>query len=173
MIGTAKVLNLPEFVIAIYCVYLKYCKFQSTCAPKYRVFQIYKINGNNKLIWYKLWRDFFSTSSISSVVLKLWEDGCFMLDFRCDSLKKGPLCSLRVNNTQKCPGFFQLFAQGGGGQNEIVWGKYVSMCKACGKLRGSEGMRPREILDLLLDAIWVNLGLFLHKQFTILSLKLL
>ena len=38
-------------------------------------------------------------------------------------------------------------------------GKYVSMCKACGKLRGSGGMLPREmlILDLLLTqfgGIW-------------------
>ena len=34
--------------------------------------------------------------------------------------------------------------------------KYVSMCKACGKLGGSGGMLPREILilDLLLGTIW-------------------
>ena len=56
-------------------------------------------------------------------------------------------------------GFFQLFAQGEG-QNEIVWiiggGKYISMCNACGKLRGSGGMLSSEmlILVLLLDAIW-------------------
>ena len=49
---------------------------------------------------------------------------------------------------------------GGGG------GKYVSVCKACGKLRGSGGMLPWEILilDLLLDVIWWNLGLFSHKH---------
>ena len=47
---------------------------------------------------------------------------------------------------------FQLFAQGG--QNEIVW-IIGSMCKACGKLGGSGGMLPKEILilDLLLDTI--------------------
>ena len=45
-------------------------------------------------------------------------------------------------------------------------GKYVSVCKACGKLGGSGGMLFREIfiLDLLLDTIWRNLGLFLHKH---------
>ena len=55
------------------------------------------------------------------------------------------------------------FSPKGGGQNEIVWiiggGKYVSVCKACGKLEGSGDMLPREILilDLLLGAfgeIW-------------------
>ena len=41
-------------------------------------------------------------------------------------------------------------------------GKYVSMCKACGKLGGSGGMLHREmlILDLLLDTICWNPGLF-------------
>ena len=36
----------------------------------------------------------------------------------------------------------------------------------CGKLGGSGGMLPREILilDLLLDAIWWNLGLLSHKR---------
>ena len=45
-------------------------------------------------------------------------------------------------------------------------GKYVSVCKAYGTLGGSGGMIPQEILilDLLLDAIWWNLGLFLHKH---------
>ena len=41
------------------------------------------------------------------------------------------------------------------------WGdKYVSVCKACGKLGGSGGMLPWEILilDLLLDAILVESG---------------
>ena len=55
---------------------------------------------------------------------------------------------------------FQLLLDGG--QNEfvrIIGGrKYVFVCKACGKLGGSGG-----ILDLSLDAIWWNLGLFLHK----------
>ena len=48
----------------------------------------------------------------------------------------------------------------------LLGGKYVSMCKACGKLGGSGGMLPWEILilDLLLDAIWWNLGLFSHKH---------
>ena len=43
---------------------------------------------------------------------------------------------------------------------------YVSVCKACGKLEWFGGMLPWEILtlDLLLDAIWWNLGLFLHKH---------
>ena len=67
------------------------------------------------------------------------------------------------------------------GQNEIVWiigggggGKYVS---TCGKLGGSGDMLPQKnfILDLLLDAIWWNLGLFSHKHNLpfIASLKLL
>ena len=45
-------------------------------------------------------------------------------------------------------------------------GKYISMCKICGKIGGPKGMLPREILilDLLLDTIWWNLGLFLHKH---------
>ena len=55
-------------------------------------------------------------------------------------------------------------------------GKYISVCKACGKLGGSGGMLPQEslILDLLLDTIWWNLGLFLHKHNSpfIVSLKL-
>ena len=44
------------------------------------------------------------------------------------------------------------------------WGsKYVSMHKACGKLGGSGGgVLPQEVLvlNLLLGAIWWNLGLF-------------
>ena len=49
---------------------------------------------------------------------------------------------------------------GGGG------GKYVFVCKACGELGGSGGMLPWEflMLDLLLDTIWWNLGLFSHKH---------
>ena len=45
-------------------------------------------------------------------------------------------------------------------------GQYVFVCKACGKLGGSRGMLPCEILilDRLLDAIWLNLGLFSHKH---------
>ena len=40
--------------------------------------------------------------------------------------------------------------------------KYVSVCKACGRLGASGGMLSREILffDLLLDTIWWNLRLF-------------
>ena len=67
-----------------------------------------------------------------------------------------------------------------GRQNEIVWiigrDKYVFVCKACGKLGGSGDMLPREILilDLLLGAIWSNLGWFSHKHNLpfIVSLKL-
>ena len=45
-------------------------------------------------------------------------------------------------------------------------GKYKSMCKACGELRGSWGVLRWEILslDLLLDAIWWNFELFSHKH---------
>ena len=41
-------------------------------------------------------------------------------------------------------------------------GKYVSTCKACGKLGGSGSMLPEENFDFefLLDTIWWNLGLF-------------
>ena len=48
----------------------------------------------------------------------------------------------------------------------LLGGKYVSVCKACGKLGGSWGMLPREILilDLLLEVIWWNWGLFLHQH---------
>ena len=53
------------------------------------------------------------------------------------------------------------------GQNEIVWvigggGKYVFMCKACGKLRASGwGACPGEMVILNLS-IWWNLGLQEH-----------
>ena len=49
-------------------------------------------------------------------------------------------------------GFFQFFAQGGG--KMILYGllggggKYISVCKACGKLGGAGGMLPWEILIL-------------------------
>ena len=45
-------------------------------------------------------------------------------------------------------------------------GKYVFVCKACGKLGGSGGTLPWEILilNLLLGAIWWNLELFTHKH---------
>ena len=38
----------------------------------------------------------------------------------------------------------------------LLGGKYVSVCKACGKLGGSRGMLPQEnlILDLLFGGIW-------------------
>ena len=44
--------------------------------------------------------------------------------------------------------------------------KRVFVCKVCGKLGGSGDMLPWEILilNLLLDAIWWNLGLFSHKH---------
>ena len=59
-------------------------------------------------------------------------------------------------------GFFQLFVQVGAGGG----GKYVSMCKACGKLGGVRGCALPGSFDfgLLLDTIWWNLGLFLHKH---------
>ena len=48
------------------------------------------------------------------------------------------------------PLFFQLFAQGGGEQNEIVWiigagrgGQADIRVQACGKLGGSWGMLPQ------------------------------
>ena len=51
----------------------------------------------------------------------------------------------------------------------LLGGKYVSMCEACGKV---EACSPGKfILDLLLDAIWWNLGVF--AQTFIVSLKLL
>ena len=62
-------------------------------------------------------------------------------------------------------GFFQLLAKGGG-QNEIVWiigGASTYLCKACGKLGGVRGHAPPGnfvFFDLLVDAIWWNLGLF-------------
>ena len=68
--------------------------------------------------------------------------------------------------------FFQLFAQGegkirlngllGGGEGGEGVGKYVSMCKVCGKLGGFEGMLPRDFGPS--DAIWWNQGLFSHKN---------
>ena len=65
---------------------------------------------------------------------------------------------------------------GRGGQNEIVWiiGGTNSVCKACGKLGGSGGMLPKEILilELLLDTIWWNLGVFAQTLPFIVSLKL-
>ena len=50
--------------------------------------------------------------------------------------------------------------------------KHVFMYKACGKLGGSRGMLPQGNFDfgLFLDAIWWNLGLFLHKIYCV-SLK--
>ena len=51
----------------------------------------------------------------------------------------------------------RLHGWGGGG-------KHIFVCKVCGKLGGSGGMLPPLFeLDLLLDAIWWNLGLFSHK----------
>ena len=49
----------------------------------------------------------------------------------------------------------ELYGLSGGGKQTFV-------CKACGKLWGLGACSPREnlILDLLLDAIWWNLGLF-------------
>ena len=57
------------------------------------------------------------------------------------------------------------------GESAYLCAKYVA------KKGGQGGMLPREILvlDLSLDAIWWNLGLFLHKHNLsfIVSLKLL
>ena len=57
------------------------------------------------------------------------------------------------------------FLPKGGGKMRLyglLGGRYVSVCKACSKVGGSGGMLPREIfiLDLLLDTIWWNLGLW-------------
>jgi len=66
----------------------------------------------------------------------------------------------RSSLSHHAQGFFQMFVQGGGKY------MYVSVCKLCGKLGGFGGMLPREslILELLLDAIWWNLGLFSNKH---------
>ena len=40
-------------------------------------------------------------------------------------------------------------------------GKYLSVCKACGKLGGSGACSPGKFY--FIDANWWNLGLFLHK----------
>ena len=68
----------------------------------------------------------------------------------------------------KCRVSFSFFPKGGAKWCCMdYWGdKYRSVCKTCGKLGGSGGMVPREILilDLLLDTIWWNLGLFLDKH---------
>ena len=59
---------------------------------------------------------------------------------------------------------------GGGGGNKMCEllgkDKYIFVYKACGKLGGSGGMLSWEILilDLLIDIIWWNLGLFSHKH---------
>ena len=70
---------------------------------------------------------------------------------------------------QTYTGHNESYTQGGGGQNEIVW--------IIGGGGGGEGKQlltpppppppnPWEILilDLLLDALWWNLGLFSHKH---------
>ena len=71
----------------------------------------------------------------------------------------------------------QIFAQGEwGGENEIVWiiggwggegGGQVCICVQCvQEARGVRGHVPpgNLILDLLLDAIWWNLGPFSYKH---------
>ena len=62
-------------------------------------------------------------------------------------------------------GFVSAFCPRGG-QKLLGGGKYILICKACGKLRGSGGKLPWEILilDLSLDASWWNLGTALHKH---------
>ena len=64
-------------------------------------------------------------------------------------------------------GFFQLFAQGGGGEMRLyglLGVKCISVCKACDKQGGRGRTWEVLILDLLLDAIWCNLGLFSHEH---------
>ena len=64
---------------------------------------------------------------------------------------------------------------GGGGEKSHcmdLGGKHIFVCKACGKLGASGGMLPWGNFDFGPFIIWWNLGLFLHKQFTIyVSLK--
>ena len=69
---------------------------------------------------------------------------------------------------------------GGGGKMRLygLLGGQVHICvQSMRQTRGVQGMLPWEILilDLLLDTIWWNLGLFLHKHKLpfIVSLKLL
>ena len=63
------------------------------------------------------------------------------------------------------------FSSKGGGEGRIrlyrlLGGKSVSVCKMCGKLGRFGSMLPREILilELLLDAIWWDVGLFLGEH---------
>ena len=65
---------------------------------------------------------------------------------------------------------FSFLPKGGGkGQNEIAWiiGGQVCICvQSMWQSRGCGGMLPQEILvlELLLEAIWWNLGLFSHEH---------
>ena len=76
----------------------------------------------------------------------------------------------QMNAYMKMQGFFQLFAQGGGGKlilYGLLRGQVCIHVQSMWQNRGSGGMLPREILILdllLLDAIWWNLGLLLHKH---------
>ena len=61
---------------------------------------------------------------------------------------------------------FSLLPKGGGGQMRLWIIGRASMYPCAKQTRGSGGMLSREILilNLLLDAIWRNLGLFSHKH---------
>ena len=60
-------------------------------------------------------------------------------------------------------GFFRLFAQGGGMRLYGLLGGHVCICvQSVRQTRGIWGHAPLEFSELLLHAIWWNLGLFLH-----------
>ena len=70
---------------------------------------------------------------------------------------------------QLVSGFLSVFCPRGGkmGLNGFFGGQAHTRVQACGKLGvGPGACSPWEILilELLLDAIWWNLGLFSHKQ---------
>ena len=61
------------------------------------------------------------------------------------------------------------WGEGGGEQNEMVWINGGASTYRMGQTRGCGDMLPREIsiLDLLLVAIWWNLGMFLAQPFIV------
>ena len=77
---------------------------------------------------------------------------------------------------------FSFLPKGEGGQNEIVWitGGGVQVCIRVQSTwqtsyRGGLGHAPHEILisDILINTIWWNLGLFLHKHVSLTLLQLI